>query len=66
MEVRQEHDLYVTRLHADPPQVRQQWSAAVEQNSAVDDYSAVVSLSREGRPRAEECKFQATVTALFR
>src|SRR4051794_25160883 len=66
VEMGQEDNLYVARLHAEPSHVRQQRRAAVEQHLAVDRYSAVVSLRREGRPRAEEGNLQATVTALFR
>ena len=60
------HDVDVARFDADAPHVRQQRSAGIKKNGAVDYDSAVVTLGREGRPRAEECKFQATVTALFR
>jgi hypothetical protein len=66
VEVGQEDDLDVERVDADARQVRQQRCAGIEQDLAVDDYSAVVTLGRKRRSRAEECNSQATVTAWLR
>ena len=66
VEVGEKYDVDVAWLDAEATHVRQQRGAAVEQHPAVDRYGAVITLRREGRPRTEECKFQATVTAVFR
>jgi hypothetical protein len=66
VKVREKNDLDVDGLDGELAHVREERCAAVEQDLAVNDYGTVVTLGGEGRPRAEECKFQATVTALFR
>ena len=66
VEVRQEDDVDRARVDAEPVQVRQQRSAAVEQEVPVDDDPGVVTLEGERRSRSQEGEPQAIVTPGFR
>jgi hypothetical protein len=62
VEVGQEDDVDRTGIDAEAVQVRQQWSAAVEQQVPIDEDPGVVSLEGERRSRSQEGEPQAIVT----
>jgi hypothetical protein len=56
VEVREENDVYRARVHSDAAHMRQKRGAAIQQQAAIDDDRAVISVGREGSPGAEECE----------
>jgi hypothetical protein len=62
VEVGQEDDVDRAWIDAEAVQVRQEWSAAVEQDVPVDEDPGVVTLERESRSRSQEGEPQAIVT----
>jgi hypothetical protein len=66
VEMSQEDGLDGARIDAQSVQVGEQRRARIEKDSPVDDDAGVVTLNREGGPRAEEGEPQAIVTPGFR
>jgi hypothetical protein len=63
VEVSDEHDLDGAGIQAEPVHVRQQWRAAIQQHTSIDDDGPVVAVQRKRRTAPEEGELYATVTA---
>jgi hypothetical protein len=63
VEVSDEDNLDGAGIQAEAVHMRQQWRAAIQQHTSIDDDGPVVAVQRERRTAPEECELYATVTA---